>query len=68
MIFRDIPVRVIFDRRNERDDGLCECILGRRTDLRAGSDLTGEDEAAAGAGDGDPGLSGCAARRRAPLL
>ncbi len=39
-------------------DGLFECILGRRSDLRAGADFDGKDEADAGADYGAFGLLG----------
>ena len=38
-------------------DGLFECILGRWSDLRAGADFDGKDEADAGADYGAFGLS-----------
>ena len=37
-------------------DGLFECILGRWSDLRAGADFDGKDEADAGADYGAFGL------------
>ena len=44
-------------------DGLFECILGRWSDLRAGADFDGKDEADAGADYGAFGLLGRSAER-----
>ena len=44
-------------------DGLFECILGRWSDLRAGADFDGKDEADAGADYGTFGLLGRSAER-----
>lgn len=50
--------------------GLCECILGGRTDLRPGSDPDGKDKADAGKDHGASGMHGGAAwsYRRLPAL
>ena len=39
-----------------REDGLCKCILGRRADLRSGTDSSGKDKAAAGKNYGASGM------------
>ena len=44
-------------------DGLFECILGRWSDLRAGADFDGKDEADAGADYGAFGLLGRSVER-----
>ena len=46
----------IYDIEGGKECGLCKSIFDRRTDLRAGADLTGPNEADAGAGHGVAGM------------